>query len=163
MFKLIAIEVLKPLEVEVVERRRYKSIHKILSFTKEDLEKDIKSRIYYLHEGYKCEDGRTRIEDQNQVIDNAFYTANGTRISFSAVVGENGMGKSSILELFFRLVNNAAYACKVGIDKGVSYNLLFVPDVYATAYFEDTDGTFFSITQFDNKITCKFQSEHKKD
>lgn len=45
----------------------------------------------------------------------------------------------------------------------MSYNLLFVPDVYATAYFEDTDGTFFSITQFDNKITCKFQSEHKKD
>lgn len=163
MFKLIAIEVLKPLEEEVVERRRYKSIHKILSFTKEDLARDITSRIYYFHKGYKCEGGQTRIEDQNLITDNSFYTAEGTRISFSAVVGENGMGKSSILELFFRLVNNAAYACKVGIDKGVSYNLLFVPDVYATAYFEDTDGSFFSITQFDNEITCKFQSEQRED
>ena len=42
MFKLIAIEVLKPLEEEVVERRRYKSVHKILSFTKEDMAKDTK-------------------------------------------------------------------------------------------------------------------------
>lgn len=163
MFKLIAIEVLKPLEEEVVERRRYKSVHKILSFTKEDMAKDTMSRIYYLHKGYKCEGGQTHIDDQNLITDNAFYTAEGTRICFSAVVGENGMGKSSILELFFRLVNNAAYACKVGIDKGVSYNLLFVPDVYATAYFEDTDGSFFSIAQFDNKITCKFQSDQKED
>lgn len=163
MFKLIAIEVLKPLEEEVVERRRYKSVHKILSFTKEDIAKDIKSRIYYLHKGYKCEGGQTHVEDHNSITDNAFYTAEGTRICFSAVVGENGMGKSSILELFFRLVNNAAYACKVGIDKGVSYSLLFVPDVYATAYFEDTDGSFFSITQFDNEITCKYQSEQKED
>lgn len=163
MFKLLAIEVLKPLEEEVVERRRYKSIHKILSFTKEDIARDITSRIYYFHKGYRCEGGQTRIEDHNLITDNSFYTDEGTRISFSAVVGENGMGKSSILELFFRLVNNAAYACKVGIDKGVSYNLLFVPDVYATAYFEDTDGSFFSITQFDNVITCKFQSEQKED
>lgn len=163
MFKLLAIELLKPLEEEVVERRRYKSIHKILSFTKDDIAKDIMSRIYYFHKGYKCEGGQTRIEDQNKITDNTFYTAEGTRINFSAVVGENGMGKSSILELFFRLVNNAAYACKVGIDKGVSYNLLFVPDVYATAYFEDTDGSFFSITQFDNEMTCKFQSEQKED
>lgn len=163
MFKLIAIEVLKPLEEDVVERRRYKSVHKILSFTKDDIAKDIKSRIYYLHKGYKCEGGQTHVEDHNLITDNAFYTAEGTRICFSAVVGENGMGKSSILELFFRLVNNAAFACKVGIDKGVSYNLLFVPDVYATAYFEDTDGSFFSITQFDNEITCKYQSEQKED
>lgn len=163
MFKLIAIEVLKPLEEEVVERRRYKSVHKILSFTKEDMAKDTKSRIYYLHKGYRCEGGQTHIEDHNLITDNTFYTSEGTRICFSAVVGENGMGKSSILELFFRLVNNTAYACKVGIDKGVSYNLLFVPDVYATAYFEDTDGSFFSITQFDNKITCKFQSDQKED
>lgn len=163
MFKLIAMEVLKPLEEEVVERTRYKSIHKILSFTKEDVAKEIKSRTYYFHKGYKCEGGQTQIENVNLITDNTFYTPEGTRICFSAVVGENGMGKSSILELFFRLVNNAAYACKAGIDKGVSYSLLFVPDVYATAYFEDTDGSFFSITQFDNVITCKFQSEHKEN
>lgn len=163
MFKLIAIEVLKPLEEEVVERIRYKSIHKILSFTKEDIAKEIKSRIYYFHKGYKCAGGLTQIENMNLITDNTFYTPEGTRICFSAVVGENGMGKSSILELFFRLVNNAAYACKAGIDKGVSYSLLFVPDVYATAYFEDTDGSFFSITQFDNVITCKFQSEQKEN
>lgn len=97
MFKLLAIEVLKPLEEEVVERRRYKSIHKILSFTKDDMARDILSRIYYFHKGYKCEGGKTRIEDYNLITDNSFYTAEGTRISFSAVVGENGMGKSSIL------------------------------------------------------------------
>lgn len=163
MFKLLAIEVLKPHEEDVVERRRYKSIHKILSFTKEDIARDIDSHIYYFHKGYSCEGGLTHIEDRNLIVDNAFYTTAGTRISFSAVVGENGMGKSSILELFFRLINNAAYACKVGIDKGVSYNLLFVPDVYATAYFEDTDGSFFSVSQFDNKITCNFQSDQKEN
>ena len=106
MFKLIAIEVLKPLEKEVVERRRYKSVHKILSFTKEDMAKDTKSRIYYLHKGYKCEGGQTHVENHNLITDNAFYTAEGTRICFSAVVGENGMGKSSNVALFYRLDNN---------------------------------------------------------
>lgn len=157
MFKLIAIEVLKPLSEEMVESRRYKSIHKILSFTKENLHTEVTSKIYYFHKGYVCENGRTGISNPDQVTDNTFYTGNGIRISFSAVVGENGMGKSSLLELFFRLINNTAYACKSGIEKGVSYNLLFVPDVYATAYFEDSNGQYFSITQFDNKLDCRFQ------
>lgn len=157
MFKLIAIEVLKPLSEEMVESRRYKSIHKILSFTKEDLHTEVTSKIYYFHKGYVCENGRAGISNPDQITDNTFYTSSGTRISFSAIVGENGMGKSSLLELFFRLINNTAYACKSGIEKGVSYNLLFVPDVYATAYFEDSNGQYFSITQFDNKLDCRFQ------
>ncbi len=152
MFKLIALEVTRPANEEIVDTERYSSIHKILSFKKEDYGNAENGRMYYFHQGYKCENGRTVIDDESARTPNTFYTSTGTKISFSAIVGENGMGKSSLLGLFIRLMNNTAYVLRDGIDKTMSYNLIFVPDVYVRAYFETDEGEFFSLEQFDDNI-----------
>lgn len=142
MFRLIAIEVLNPQSIEMVESPRYKSVHKILSLDAEDVQNHKTSKFYYFHKGYSCENGQTTVHQPAETLDDCFFTNSGVRISVSSIVGENGMGKSSLIELFFRLINNVAFALKGGIDKGVSYNLLFVPDVYGRGYFEDSDGSF---------------------
>lgn len=157
MFKLIAIEIERPVDYEIVQTDRYKSIHKIMSFKLDDYNKDDVSRVFYFHKGYTCHAMRTVRDAEEKGLDNHFFTKNGTQITFTALVGENGMGKSTLLELYIRLMNNCAYALRKGIDKGNSYNLLFVPDLYVTAYFEDVDGSFFAVQQFDNRITYLHQ------
>ncbi len=154
MFKLIAIEVIRPESKEIVTKARYKSIHKVMSFTENDYQIGLpSSRFYYLHKGYKCKDGKTALINTDICTSNDFFTVNGTHITFSAIVGENGMGKSTILELLFRLMNNLSYVLRAGIDSVVSQSLIFVPDLYVCAYFEDTDGSFFSIKQVDDRVS----------
>ena len=109
------------------------------------------SRIYYFHDGYKCENSHTKIIAKTATPD-TFYSNDGLNISFTAIVGENGMGKSTILEIFFRLMNNVSCALRSGIDSSTANWLIFVPDLYARAYFEDSDGSFFVLEQYDNNI-----------
>lgn len=152
MFKLLAIEITRPHDEEVVSLDRYKSIHKIMSFKLEDYADGAPaSRIYYFHDGYKCENSHTKIIAKTATPD-TFYSNDGLNISFTAIVGENGMGKSTILEIFFRLMNNVSCALRSGIDSSTANWLIFVPDLYARAYFEDSDGSFFVLEQYDNNI-----------
>lgn len=75
--------------------------------------------------------------ERNLPVD--FFTESLPHVSISAIVGENGMGKSSLLELMLRIVNNAAYAMRGGLDRRSSYHPRYVRDVYATLTFEDID------------------------
>lgn len=77
-----------------LRRARHASVMKVL---KED-------KWYWLARGYKMENDI--MVETGEGFPSDFYSGNGPHISLSAIVGENGMGKSSLLELFFRLINN---------------------------------------------------------
>ena len=77
--------------------------------------------------------------NQERSLPKYFFSEGLPHVSISAIVGENGMGKSSLLELMLRIVNNAAYAMRGGLDKRNSYHPRYVRDVYATLTFEDMD------------------------
>lgn len=49
-------------------------------------------------------------KDKNHYLDEDLYQINGgpSKISMTAIVGKNGDGKSSIVELMMRLINNYA-------------------------------------------------------
>ena len=82
------------------------SIESIMKILKPDC-------AYWFYDDYCFADGKKKTvkkkpEEMVGVSDN-FY-GNGTpHISISAIVGENGQGKSSLIELIIRLINNAAY------------------------------------------------------
>lgn len=67
-------------------------------------------------------------------LSDAFFLRN---VSVSAVVGMNGAGKSSLLELIFRMINNFS-ACLVGntIKRNGADEIYFIPSIKATLDYE---------------------------
>ena len=113
MFKLVALKVLQAPKHE--QARTFAKMKKILHT----------GTIYRFCDGYETEiDGGA---DNKQNLPDGFFSlgknVNRIKIHVSAIVGKNGDGKSSIVELVIRMLNNLAYAVH---DSGNPYKLLYV-------------------------------------
>ena len=157
MFKILCLHILKPsgsysytkteeeirdlsfgpkLLQRLIDKYRYDSIMKIL---KPDC-------AYWFYDDYCFVDGnkktvRKKTEDKVCVPDN-FYGKGTPHISISAIVGENGQGKSSLIELIIRLINNAAYGMKGCLKANEDYPQIFVNGIFARLHLlvSDEDG-----------------------
>lgn len=132
-----------------LRRARFGSVMKVL---KED-------KWYWLTRGYRLENDTIVATDVGLPSD--FYSAKGPHISLSAIVGENGMGKSSLLELFFRLINNVSYALRGALEVQ-KYALHFVPDIYARVWVHDDEGIYY-IEQQDGAVKIHWQNGQIED
>ena len=121
-----------------LRKSRHGSVMKVLN----------EGKLFWLQNGYEYLDGR--LHKKNTALPIDFYSEKCPFITVSAIVGENGMGKSSLLELLFRLINNTSYALREGLE--VQKNALhFVRDIYARVWVED-DNRLYYIEQQDNII-----------
>ena len=70
------------------------------------------NKLYYFLDGFKIEkDGRLLINNyrlKNDIVYQEYIGNSSPEISITAIVGENGSGKSSLVEFYLRLVNNFA-------------------------------------------------------
>lgn len=114
---------------------------------------------YWFEKGYTFEEGRIVVK--GNVLPDDFYSKKCPFISISAIVGENGMGKSSLLELLFRLVNNVSYALREGLEVQ-KYALHFVRDIYARVWFY-SDNQFYCLEQVDSCIRVHIQDKDKDE
>lgn len=164
MFKIIAIETLPidrtPIgygllklpdyaepyrkELELSKKARYKSVMRIL------MDQNL-PQTYVFYRNYKIKSGHIIRDRKSQVTEN-YYRAGETDINVCAIVGENGSGKSSVLDLMLRLLNNTAYALQHGIDNNNSFPLHFAECVYARLYFEDNKEKLWCIEQKDHEL-----------
>lgn len=128
MLKLIAIQnhLLDPKKVQ--DKRRFNNIYKVLE----------PISLYYFCKGYKVEKGKVVCHPEDH-LDGKLYSEGYPCVDICAVVGKNGSGKSSLIELYLRIMNNLAYVCHRAIGDGSKYNTQFVDEIYSTVFFYDTD------------------------
>lgn len=103
--------------------------------------------MYYLCNDYEITQSGNGIWQVNKrrntkTLSDSFYQIHadsGMRINVSAIVGENGSGKSSIVELILRMINNCAIHYGIRAE---SCMLEYVEGVYARLFYMDGDNVY---------------------
>lgn len=115
----------------------------------------VENSFYYLNNDFRIsEDGMmiTRRSSNIAQLPANFFSlsekqSKGVRMNFSAIVGMNGDGKSSLVELIIRMLNNTSIIHGIG-EKGA---FLWVHNVEAELYYQ-LDGFFYRLVSTDNDV-----------
>jgi AAA15 family ATPase/GTPase len=119
-FSIIAIKVLKDKTED--NTKSFQSIQKIL-----------KKGWYLFNQSYKVENDELKDNKDDYPLSDDFFSKN---ITISAIVGKNGSGKSSLLELMFRVINNFTFWLVRKQQRNAAEHFYYIEDVYADLYFE---------------------------
>ena len=99
--------------------------------------KTLKNQMYFFDKRYTMIGGQIMFQPEAEVdaIVNDLY---GENIHIQAIVGKNGAGKTSMLDIIYRIINNLSFSM---LTKGVSQlvSLYFIEDLYATLYYSLND------------------------
>lgn len=124
-FKIIALRPTQPHDIDVIDLDKVQSIHKGLIGI---------SDWQYIFHGYTVsEDYKSIVLDSfKQKKDYSLYDTENLKISVGAIVGRNGAGKSSLVELLVRVINNIS-AALLGerFNFAKAEHLHYIDNVYA--------------------------------
>lgn len=153
-FRIIAIKAIDPGTNRYIDRERSKLIQKALYDYHDWL---------YLYRGYSINDEKGEIVVNKDTFDPVnLYGNDDMWVNICAVVGKNGAGKSSLIDLFIRIVNNLSAAI---IGEHYAYNsaehLHFIEYLYA-AVMVQMDGKFIEVCVEGRKVSVKYYRRIKK-
>lgn len=139
-FKIIALEVLADCD---------KTHYKLLT----------PNQIYYFYTDYKIEGNNVKFPKKDlDLYSVSKYSDNNLRISISALVGKNGSGKSTIIELLIKAINNIAFMIKeknssisheIKLVEGINLNIYYL--INNTIYKLNISDKDFIIEKYDEK------------
>lgn len=96
------------------------------------LRKGLKDKWYLLSNRVRLtSENKLELSNENIYINNLW----GKGINISAIVGSNGSGKSSLLEILYRIVNNLSAILQKGKQRKAAETLYFIADLYAEVYY----------------------------
>ena len=94
--------------------------------------KCLKPDTYFFNDRLILSDNGMVINPQSKMPKDFF----GKNISIQAIVGQNGSGKSSILELIYRLINNFSFMLELGMHRNdASTKLCYVKGLHLELFF----------------------------
>ena len=104
----------------------------VLPDCQKHLKKVLKEEWYLLNGWYELKNNALVKKIDCQFERNLY----GENVSISAIVGKNGSGKSSLMELMYRIVNNLSFCMMQGQTTAGAWPLLFIDGLKAELYFE---------------------------
>tara|TARA_R110000868_G_scaffold29420_9_gene109471 strand:- start:1562 stop:4408 length:2847 start_codon:yes stop_codon:yes gene_type:complete len=87
-------------------------------------------QIYSLESAFSFEDKTIKYDSKKDIT---LFNQSDIKINVTAIVGKNGSGKSSLIELLFRLINNIAFSYKNELK--TSDLLKYEDNLYAELYY----------------------------
>ncbi|MEL1248936.1 hypothetical protein [Flavobacterium helocola] len=137
-----------------------------------------KEKLYYFYSDYEIiinNDGKEQIIINKEIVNGIFNDneiKNNVNINICAIVGKNGSGKSSIIELLFRAINNIAYNFKFESDlpkKTITADLKIVDGIHVEFYYK-TDKFYkiivneskFEVFSFNSNLLLNEKSEQSR-
>ena len=133
-FRIIGIKAVSPhidefLRNSRIHHDKVEAIQKVLYGT---------NKWYYFYKGISISEDNSQVEMTSEAKkDFSLFDAKGLKISLCAVVGRNGTGKSTIVELLVRTINNLATALLgEGYNFSAAEHLHFIDNVFADLCFQ---------------------------
>lgn len=116
---------------------------------------------HYFYQGYTIADDHSFVDiTQEASKDYSLFDTENLKVSICAIVGKNGSGKSSIVDLLIRLINNlSAVLLGEKINFAAAEHLHFIDYVYAelafrienTIYVLEERGRFITLYKFNRR------------
>jgi len=107
-----------------------------------------RNEYYFFNNWYELKDGKV-VPRENAGFERNFF---GENISIQAIVGKNGSGKSSILDMLYRLINNLSYVTVESKYRAAAPRLYYIRGIYAEFFFE-LNGKIGSVTCKGDSVT----------
>jgi len=127
----------------------YKKEHTEATFSKRFFFND-----FYYHEQYG--DLEERPKEECALPDDFF----GKNINIQAIVGKNGCGKSTLMDLMYIAINNFAFILEKGKKRPGADDLYYIPNLYLNLYFSK-DNVSYLLSCFSESISFYNQTENK--
>ncbi|OAV66515.1 putative ATP-binding protein involved in virulence [Bacteroidales bacterium Barb6] len=129
---------------------------KVLQGNSPNIQKILKEGWYLFNQSYIVENDVLK-KNENYPLKDDFFSKN---ISISAIVGKNGSGKSALIDIVLRMINNLAYrfllndtSASLNWIKGIRAELYFKIDdiLYQVQQTEDEEGSILPQKYINNE------------